>query len=608
MPYFWTEPVRNSSGSVPPTRYPPAVTSLSFENRTWSIRQAPVGVIRGLVSELQLHPLVAQCLALRVTTAEDARRWLRPSLSHLHDPYEIDGMARAVDRIKTAVSNQHRIRIVTDYDVDGTTSSLVLQGALRLIGGGDLVDYHIPDRFNEGYGFSEAAARQAIEDGIELIVTADIGVRDHAAVSLAASQGIDVIICDHHLPAGERVPDDALAVLCPPKEGCSYPNKALAAVGVSLKMAQALLENHPRREAITRSMLKVAAIGTVADVVDLSTPENRAIVAFGIQGLRAGRHAPGLHALLEVSGVQGEVTAEDLGFRLGPRINAAGRLKQATAVIELFDERDPDLARAKAQQLDALNGQRQQIQRRLVDEVVANLGDPPPPFVVEWGEEEDGWHRGVVGIVAAKVRDHAHRPAAIIAVSGSEARGSIRSIPGAHAVEALDSVAEMLTAYGGHPAAAGFSLPANRLDSLRAGLCAWAEAHQADVSPAASLSVDARCDADDFRSPEVAILAQALQDLGPHGKGNPAPLIQVDGVQVTDVQPMGERHIRMRINGVDAVWWGGRRHTHALTQGQVSVVGQLGYNHWRGRRTVRFTVEDARSAPVPSPEASRPDP
>jgi len=580
----------------------------SLKNQKWTLRQAPAEVASTLANQLQLHPLVAHCLALRVSDPEAARDWLRPSMTHLHDPHLIAGMQTAIDRIQAAVRGEERIRIVTDYDVDGTTSSLVLQSTLRLLGAGERLDYHIPDRFNEGYGFSVIAAEKAADDGIGLIITADIGVRDHAAVSAAATRGVDVIICDHHLPDGESVPEDAHAVLCPPQADCTYPNKALAAVGVSLKLAQALLEAHPRQEAILRSMLKVAAIGTVADVVDLSTPENRAIVAHGIQGLRAGRHAPGLHALLEVAGVQGEVTSEDLGFRLGPRINAAGRLAKATSVIELFDERDPGRARAKAQELDALNGQRQQIQRKLVTAVLEELSDAPPPFVVQWGEEADGWHRGVVGIVAAKVRDHANRPTAIIAISGGEARGSVRSVPGAHAVSALDSVSDLLTAYGGHPAAAGFSLPVEKLDDLRQGLKQWAESQDALGDSTPTLTIDVCCDGHALRVPDVDILAQGLADLGPHGKGNPAPLIQVDDVRVSDIRPMGEKHIRMRVMDVDAVWWNGRQHTHALSAGSVSLVGSLGYNHWRGRRTVRFTVEDARPFPLPAAPESPPDP
>jgi single-stranded-DNA-specific exonuclease len=564
-------------------------------------------VVHLLENTLQLHPLVAHCLALRVNDPDLARVWLRPSLEHLHDPYLILGMGIAVARIRAAVVAGESIRIVTDYDVDGTTSSLILQSTLRILGVGSSVDYHIPDRFHEGYGFSVIAAEKAATDGVGLIITADIGVRDHAAVDAASAAGVDVIICDHHLPSGASVPTGAVAVLCPPQAGCDYPNKALAACGVSLKLATALLEDHPRRVAILRSMLKVAAIGTVADVVDLSTRENRAIVAHGLQGLRNGTHAPGLHALLEVSGVQGEITAEDLGFRLGPRINAAGRLAKATTIIELFDERDPARARAKAIALDGLNTERQKIQRSLVKDVLAAVVDPAPPFVVVWGAEAEGWHRGVVGIVAAKVRDAVHRPTAVIAVAGDEARGSVRSVPGIHAVAALDSVEDLLLSHGGHPAAAGFSCKVSDLEAIRSGLERWCADGGAQTDLAPEITVDVRCDAEAFRAPDADILAQGLSDLAPYGKGNPAPVIQIDGVKVSGIKPMGEAHIRMSVGGIDAVWWNGRIHSHALTDGPISLVGSLGYNNWRGRRSVRFTIKDARPFSPPSPSASPPD-
>ena len=578
---------------------------LSLKQHVWTLREVSSETVRNLSHKLQLHPLVARCLALRTPDPEDARIWLRPSLDHMHDPHLIAGMDIALKRIRQAINAKERIRIVTDYDVDGTTSSLILQSTLRILGAGDLLDYHIPNRFDEGYGFSVTAAKRAADDGIQLIITADIGVRDHEAVEVAKSHGVDVVICDHHLPDGASVPPDAIAVLCPPQQGCSYPNKALAACGVSLKLAEALLDSHPRRAAIIRSMLKVAAIGTVADVVDLSTPENRCIVAQGLQGLRAGVHAPGLHALLEVAGVQGDITAEDLGFRLGPRINAAGRLAKATSIIELFDERDPDRARAKAQTLDQLNSQRQQIQRRLVEQILESIPDPPPPFVAVWGEESDGWHRGVVGIVAAKIRDATHRPTAIIAISGNEARGSVRSPPGYHAVDGLDTVSGLLLAHGGHPAAAGFSLKKEHLEGLRDGLCEWALTQ--DVDPRAILEVDAICSSDALRIPDANILAQGLSDLAPFGKGNPSPRLQIDGVRVRDIRPMGEKHIRMRLGDIDAVWWNGRVYSHVLSEGLVSIVGTLGYNNWRGRRTIRFTISDAKPFIETSAQASQPD-
>ncbi|MGB0638390.1 MAG: single-stranded-DNA-specific exonuclease RecJ [Myxococcota bacterium] len=570
------------------------MTALSLSGRIWNLREVSSSDTDRLANSLQMHPVAARCLAGRVTDADLARTWMRPSLDHLHDPHQILGMNIAIERIRRAIADDERIRIVTDYDVDGTTSSLILQGTLRILGAGHRVDYHIPDRFNEGYGFSVLAAQQAAKDGVHLIITADIGVRDHAAVDEAKAHGVDVIICDHHLPSGASVPTNATAVLCPPQQGCAYPNKALAACGVSLKLAQALLEEHQQRRPIIRSMLKIAAVGTVADVVDLSTPENRAIVAHGLQGLRHGPHIPGLRALLDVAGLHDQMTAQDLGFRLGPRINAAGRLSKATAIIELFDERDPQKARAHAQALDELNTKRQQIQRDLVKKCLDQLPDPLPSFVTLWGNESDGWHRGVVGIVAAKVRDAVHRPTAIISIAGAEARGSVRSIPTIHAVHALDSAQEVLLAHGGHPAAAGFSIDADNLETLKSTLNEYAKQQADGEALLPIIDVDAICDSTFLRIPDADLLAQSLSDLEPHGKGNPSPVIQIDNVYVSDLRPMGEKHIKMRIEGIEAIWWNGRHHSHELTQGPVSLVGSLGYNVWRGRRTVRFTIEDAR--------------
>ena len=564
-----------------------AWNSPSLTGRRWSLAAPGAHDVDGY----GLPPVAARCLSRRLRRP-DPRAWLRPDLSHLHDPLAMAGMSVALDRLRRAVRDGERIRIVTDYDVDGTTSSLILQSALRILGVTDALSYHIPDRFDEGYGFSVRAADRAADDGVGLLVTADIGVRDHAAVTRAQERGIDVIVCDHHLPDGGAVPADAHAVLCPPQQGCSYPNVALAACGVSLKVAQALLREHPRYDRFVRSLLKVAAIGTVADVVDLGTPENRAIVALGLEALRHDRHSPGLSALLEVSGVDPkQVQASDLGFRLGPRINAAGRLDSAMSVIELFFERDPATARARAQVLDGLNKRRQEIQRALVREVRAGLPADPDPFVLAWGAEQDGWHRGVVGIVAARVRDAVHRPAAIVSVQGDRAVGSVRSVPGVHAVEALDRARDLLVRYGGHPVAAGFTVATEHLPALQERLCAYAREAADGALPLPTLEVEEQCPSGQAN----AQLAEALERLGPYGKGNAEPLLVLPNVRPTDLRPLGQsgKHLRFSIDGLDAVWWSGDTHARDL-HGAVSIAGRLGFNTWRGRKTVRFTVEDAR--------------
>jgi len=527
--------------------------------------------------------------------------WLKPELDTIlaHDPHQMHGMAPAIDRLRQALRDRERIFVVTDYDVDGTTSSLILQAALHLAGGGaaDLA-WHIPDRFVEGYGFSTQAADKAKELGAGLVVTADIGVRDHAAVSRARNLGLDVLVCDHHLPADAEVPEDASAVLCPPQAGCSYPNPALAACGVSLKVAQALLASHPRRDRLLRSFLKLAAIGTVADVVDLSTDENRAIVALGLRELASGRHSPGLSALMDVAGLKDKrvLRASDLGFRIGPRINAAGRLEQATAVVELLNERNPQRAQAMAQDLDRVNSERKGLQRLLEAEAKRQVSDPPPPFIVVWGEEKlDGsspWHRGIAGIVAARLRDAFHRPAAVITVSGVSARGSIRSIPGFHAVHALDTASDLLAGYGGHPAAAGFSVDAQHIPALAGRLQTWAAtAGAGNHLPVHEFDATAR-------PGELSMqLFHELAELGPYGKGNPAPLLRIDGVLPEDVGRMGQKgaHLRFRVGRERAVWWRAGDHADALMSGdRFDLLVRLEENEYRGRTNLQLVVEDAR--------------
>lgn len=568
---------------------------LSYRGQRWIHAPDDPGRVARLAVQAGLPPLVARILLQRAP-GEDPDAWLHPSLEHLHDPFTMLGMATAVPRIAQAVRDRQRVRIVTDYDVDGTTSSLILQGTLRLLGAGDRLDYHIPHRFEEGYGFSPRAAQAAVQDGVDLLITADIGVRDHEAVRIAAEGGVDVIVCDHHLPAGEAVPDAALAVLCPPQADCHYENPALAACGVSLKLAQALLDRHPKAEPILRSMLKMAAIGTVADVVDLGTLENRAIVALGLDELRRGQHSPGLSALLQAAGIRYDLDqgwhldAMDLGFRLGPRINAAGRLESATAVIQLMDERDPARARERARELNELNLARQQIQGRLVEQALAQLGGDPPPFVLLWGPEEEGWHRGVVGIVAARLREQLHRPVAVVAVAGDQARGSVRSVASVHAVAALDAAADLLDRYGGHPAAAGFSLPADRLPALAERLAAWTGQQHQDGLPPPELSIDATA------APELLTwpVVEGLGRLGPHGKGNPAPLLAVPCVP-SALRPIGQEHLGFMAGPIEAVWWGGAAFAERL-QGPVELAVEVGLHRYNGRTVRRLTVRDARPA------------
>lgn len=523
----------------------------------------------------------------------DAAQVLSPSLDHLHDPGSMHGMAHALDRLRLAHRRGERVRVVTDYDVDGTTSSLILQAALQRVAPDIVLDYHIPDRFTEGYGFSSHAAEAAARDGVSLIVTADIGVRDHQAVRAARASDIDVLICDHHLPDGADTPRDAIA-LCPPQRECAYPNPHLAACGVSLKLAEALLEGDPQRDAFTRSLLKLAAIGTVADLVPLTTLENRAIVRHGLAQLNQGPHSPGLQALLDASGASpGQIDAQTIGFRIGPRINAAGRMAQATHVVELLTCRDPGRAQQLAGALDGFNKDRQAVQERLVDMVLERIGDDPAPFVVVGGEEAQGWHRGVVGIVAARVRDTLHRPVAVAAIAAGQAVGSVRSVPGVHAVHALDTASDLLVRYGGHPVAAGFSTRADDLEALQARLSDYVRSAHKDQEPTATREVDAPLSLDDLRP----ALWGAHAQLEPFGQANPRPLFHLPAIALHHLQAFGRdrKHLRCRLSdGTEVIGWSLAEWIPHLADQPRDLLVHLDTNHYRGRTSLRLQLVDAR--------------
>jgi len=567
----------------------------SFTGALWTFHEPDPDAVRRLV-DFSVSEALARCLVLRgVHDPTSARRFLSPSEADFHDPTTMLGMDVAVDRIQRAVRDRERVRIVTDYDVDGTTSSLILQATLNALGARETIDWHIPDRFTEGYGFSETAAARAIADGIHLLVTADVGVRDHAAVRRARDGGVDVIVCDHHLTEGGTVPDAALAVLCPPQEGCTYPNRSLAACGVSFKLAQCLLDGHPRRDDLLRSLLKLAAIGTVADVVNLGIQENRAIVSLGLAALSAGPNAPGLTALLQVCNCAGRaISTSDVGYRIGPRINAAGRIEHAREAVDLLLERDPHRARERAREIDRLNGERQQLQETLVQRILREVDGRKdlPLFPIFHGPEADGWHRGVVGIVAAKVRERLHRPVAVASVLGDTTTGSIRSIPEVHAVRALDAAADLLIRYGGHPAAAGFSISTGRIQELEGRLSAWV-ASQVDAEDMAP-----ERDADLQLDPSAIgrELVRELERLEPLGAGNDAPHVAILGVLGTQFRTAKDKHLFFRVQGSDlgVVWWGGAHRRPDLEGHRVDLLGTLEADTRTG--SPRLNLEDARPA------------
>ena len=487
--------------------------------------------------------VVAQLLLPRgIATVEQAARFLNPSLDQMHSPYDMLGMTAAVARLEAAIDRKEDILIYGDYDADGTTAIVILKTAIELLGG--TADFHVPHRIHDGYGMKDDVIEQAAAAGVKLIISVDTGIRAFAAAETARRLGLDLIVTDHHLPGPEGVPH-ACAVLNPNQAGCPYPTKALCGAGVAFKVAQALLER-AGHERLLPSFLKIAAIGTIADIVPL-TGENRIFARLGLAGLRQPVNH-GLKALFEVAKLNGKrpISASDISFRIGPRINAAGRMDVARSVIDLFQTKDPAQAREIAGRLDQLNYERQEAERKVLEAIIQRLEDDPELrdtycTVVE-GE---GWHRGVVGIAASRVVERYGRPALVISLENGEAHGSGRSIPGFHLLDAIETCADLFTRHGGHSHACGFSLPADRVSELRQRLDAFARARltEADFEP--SLNVHAELSLHDVTD----ALFQTLQRLEPFGLGNPEPVFVAKGVKL-DAPPrlIQEKHVSLKLS------------------------------------------------------------
>lgn len=515
----------------------------------WNHLTADPQIIARLASEASISPLVARLLVLRrITGADQARSFLAPSPAQLCSPYLMLGMREAIERLSAAVANREQILIYGDYDVDGTTAVVILKTAIELCGGA--ADFHVPHRIKEGYGIKDDVIERAAAAGVKLVISVDTGIRAFQAAETALRVGIDLIVTDHHLPEAHQGVPKAVAVLNPNQHGCNYPCKALCGAGVALKMAQALFEKFkdgPDQAKLVPSFLKMAAIATVADAVPLIS-ENRTITKLGLEGLRRPVNG-GLKALMEVSGLAQSgraLNAGDIGFRLGPRINAAGRMDVARDVIELFTCKDQARCREIAEKLNLLNTERQSEEARIMAEIetqlAANPGLGEKACVVFDGE---GWHRGVIGIVASRVVEKTNRPALVIAIDGEEAHGSGRSIAALHLLDALESCHKLFTRFGGHAHAVGFALPSKYVIELKQQVDEFARSHLTPEDFVPELKIDAEI-------PLSAVTPQfldAIRQLEPFGHGNPEPVFSVR--QATLLLPpkvIKEKHIKFRVN------------------------------------------------------------
>ena len=526
----------------------------------WQLLTADQATVARLISEANLSPIVARLVAIRgVHTGEDAARYLQPSLAHLHSPYEMLGMAAAVERLRAAIERKEKVLIYGDYDVDGTTAIVILKTAIEICGG--TADFHVPHRIREGYGMKDDVIEGAADAGVRLIISVDTGIRAFAAAETAHRLGLDLIVTDHHLPQADGVPR-ALAVLNPNQAGCAYPCKALCGAGVAFKLVQALLA-HAGRERLLPSFLKMVAIATIADAVPL-VGENRVIARVGLDGLRSAVN-PGLKALVEFAGLDParRVTASDVAFRIAPRINAAGRMDIAQTVVELFCTREEARARELAQKLHQLNADRQDEERRIMADIEARIeADPALREAFCMVVDGDGWHRGVIGIAATRVVEQHGRPAIVVTREGEEAHGSGRSIPAFHLLDSLESCAHLFTRYGGHAHAVGFALPADRIPELRAALDGLARQRLTVADFEQVQEIDAEVTLDQI-TPEFY---SALEQLQPFGMDNRAPVFLARSVKVVEPpRVLKDEHLKLRVfhrggpqggRALDALgWW-----------------------------------------------------
>jgi len=537
----------------------------------WTSRPADPQRSTSLADELGCPSAIAQLLVARgIEDPTAAKTFFNPTIEDLRDPMQMLGVREAVARIQQAVAAEEPILIYGDYDVDGTTATVLLKTAIERIAAKDRpakVRYHVPHRIREGYGMQTAVLGGAALAGIRLVISVDTGIRAFAAADEAKALGLDLIVTDHHLPDDVVGVPDALAVINPAQEGCRYPFKSLCGAAVAFKLAHALLAAAATTDAertrlhtvLVPSFLKLVAIATIADSVPL-LGENRAIAALGLRELR-NPVQPGLRALMQVAQIPLDraPTATEVGFRLAPRINAAGRMDIASDVVELFLTRDPAVATALAEKLDRLNNDRRATEAEALDAIEAQLaaikaatGDFPAECLVL---EDPAWHRGVIGILASRVVERTGRPALVLThettpSGSSQAHGSGRSIEGFHLLDALTAVHDgessspLFTRFGGHAHAVGFSLPSDQVERLRDHLRSYAAAFLTAPLLASRLQYD-------IELPIASITDEFygwLDRFAPFGNAHPEPVfLSRDILLCAPPRIIKEKHICLQI-------------------------------------------------------------
>ena len=563
----------------------------------WNTKPHDETAATALALALGVSPVTARLLAIRgITDPDVASRFLNPTLDQLHDPLMLAGLECAADRLLLAITNRERISVHGDYDVDGITSTVILRRALELLGAD--VGHFIPERLTDGYGLQPGTIDRLHAEGVKLIVSVDCGIRAPEAARRARELGVDLIITDHHEPDAEL--PDAIAVVNPKRHDCTYPDKNLAGVGVALKLVQSLCVR-AGKSAWLPAFVKIASIGTLADVVPL-VGENRIIAKLGLQMLTKGPHKVGLRALFEAAGLNGKtIDSYHIGFMVAPRINAAGRMSTpdiATRLLLASDEGMADEAKALAGQLEAENTRRRAEDQDILAKAKKIVETDPEigarSILVVAGE---GWHRGVIGIVASKIVDAFYRPAIVLSIDGDMAHGSCRSIAGFDMLAALESCAPLMKRFGGHKAAAGLQIETSRIREFRQAVNAHADGILGPDDLRPRLWLDGPLGLGEITDRVMSEFAS----LAPFGPGNPRPRFHTGPVAIVDgPRILKERHLKLSVkqNGrvLRAIQWNAaEREAHLVAKKDgVEIAYTVEENEYLGNKYVELRLDDFR--------------
>jgi single-stranded-DNA-specific exonuclease len=553
----------------------------------WKLRKFDEDKAQALANNLQIEPLVARLLVMRgIETIDEAKRFLFIEPTEFHDPFLLHGMTGTVNRINEAIKNKEKILIFGDYDADGVSSTTVLMVALQDLGAD--VDFYIPNRFTEGYGPNEQAFRWAKSAGYSVVITVDTGISAVNEAAVAKELGLDYIITDHHEPPPQLPAAD---FIIHPKLSPEYPFHELAGVGVAFKLAHALYGKVPTH------LLEIACIGTIADLVPL-VDENRLIASRGVAMLGRSSRV-GVQALLKVCGLEGQpLTAENIGFAIGPRINAVGRLESADPAVHLLLSEDAEEAEELAQEIDGLNKERQKLVNSMTEEAYQLIDEsfPPEDNEVLVIAKKD-WNPGVVGIVASRVVEKYYRPTIILSIDEEKgiAKGSARSIEGFDLFANLSKCRDILPHFGGHPMAAGMTLDLANVNSLRSRLKEQAKEVLTEDDYIPIKHVDIECTLEEISIDTI----EQINKLAPFGVQNPAPKVLLQCDQIKEMKTVGadQNHLKMTISqneaAIDTIGFHlGEKLDHISPLTKLSVVGELGINEWNGLRKPQLMMED----------------